>query len=74
MTSVFNAVQVESGKSAPDLFMSAARSLGEDPSRCVVIEDSTRGVEAARAAGMAAIGFAGTSHASDDRANVIPRT
>jgi HAD superfamily hydrolase (TIGR01509 family) len=65
---VFSAAQVANGKPAPDLFLLAARSLGEDPSGCVVIEDSTRGVEAARAAGMAAIGFAGASHASDDLA------
>jgi HAD superfamily hydrolase (TIGR01509 family) len=65
---VFSAVQVANGKPAPDLFLLAARSLAEDPSSCVVIEDSIPGVEAARAAGMAVIGFAGASHASDDLA------
>ena len=33
-----------------------------DPARCLVIEDSVYGVEAARAAGMRAIGFTGGSH------------
>jgi HAD superfamily hydrolase (TIGR01509 family) len=59
---VFSAVEVANGKPAPDLFLLAARRLGEDPSSCIVIEDSVLGVEAAGAAGMAAIGFAGASH------------
>ncbi len=33
-----------------------------DPARCVVIEDSTPGVAAGRAAGMWVIGFTGASH------------
>jgi HAD superfamily hydrolase (TIGR01509 family) len=61
---VFSAVEVANGKPAPDLFLLAARRLGEDPSSCIVIEDSVLGVEAAGAAGMAAIGFAGASHAN----------
>ena len=65
---VFSAAQVANGKPAPDLFLLAARSLGEPPSSCIVIEDSVLGVEAARAADMAVIGFAGASHASDDLA------
>ena len=61
---VFSAVEVANGKPAPDLFLLAARRLGEDPSSCIVIEDFVLGVEAAGAAGMAAIGFAGASHAN----------
>lgn len=61
---VFSAVEVANGKPAPDLFLLAARRLGEDPSSCIVIEDSVLGVEAAGAGGMAAIGFAGASHAN----------
>jgi HAD superfamily hydrolase (TIGR01509 family) len=60
---VFSATQVANGKPAPDLFLLAARSLGVDPADCIVIEDTVRGIEAARRAGMAAIGFAGGSHA-----------
>ncbi|WBL33580.1 HAD-IA family hydrolase [Sinirhodobacter sp. HNIBRBA609] len=45
-------------KPAPDLYLIAARSLGADPSRCVVIEDSPTGARAARAAGMRCLGFA----------------
>ena len=33
--------------------------MGADPARCAVIEDSRYGVQAARAAGMRAFGYAG---------------
>ena len=58
---LFSASQVERGKPAPDLFLYVARELGFEPDRCVVIEDSLPGVEAARAAGMRVIGYAGRS-------------
>jgi len=63
---VFSAAQVQHGKPAPDLFWFAARSLGEEPSDAVVIEDSPLGVTAAHAAGMRSIGFVGASHVSPD--------
>jgi HAD superfamily hydrolase (TIGR01509 family) len=63
---VFSASQVMHGKPAPDLFLLAARNLGEAPSQAIVIEDSTLGIEAAHAAGMASIGFTGASHVADD--------
>ena len=59
---VFSAAMVARGKPAPDLFLFAARAMGADPARCVVIEDSVPGVRAAVSAGMAAIGFCGGSH------------
>lgn len=59
---VFSSHQVARGKPAPDLFLFAAASMGGDPARCLVIEDSVYGVEAARAGGMRAIGFVGGSH------------
>jgi HAD superfamily hydrolase (TIGR01509 family) len=43
---------VERVKPAPDLFLLAAARLGEPPAKCLVIEDSPRGAEAAEAAGM----------------------
>lgn len=60
---VFSAQDVEHGKPAPDLFLHAAGSIGTDPARCVVVEDSPLGVEAARAAGMNVIGYAGMTPA-----------
>lgn len=56
---IFSAEDVRNGKPAPDLFLHAAATLGADPARCAVIEDSRYGVEAARAAGMRAFGYAG---------------
>jgi beta-phosphoglucomutase len=47
-------------KPAPDIFLYAAARLGAPPERCLVIEDSPRGIEAARRAGMASIGLATT--------------
>ncbi|KAJ4975336.1 hypothetical protein NE237_000442 [Protea cynaroides] len=44
--------EVNSGKPAPDLFLEAAKRMGVDPLRCLVIEDSLPGVMAAKAAGM----------------------
>jgi HAD superfamily hydrolase (TIGR01509 family) len=56
---IFSATDVAAGKPAPDLFLHAARALGADPAACVVIEDSRYGVQAARAAAMRSIGYAG---------------
>lgn len=52
-----SAIEVAAGKPAPDLFLLAAARLGADPATCAVIEDSVFGIEAARRAGMTAIGF-----------------
>ncbi|MGP8303611.1 HAD family hydrolase [Streptomyces inhibens] len=56
---VFSAADVPRGKPAPDLFLHAARSMGVEPVRCAVIEDSAYGVQAARGAGMRAFGYCG---------------
>ena len=44
------------GKPAPDGFLKAAAMLEVDASECVVVEDSTAGVRAGKAAGMKVIG------------------
>jgi HAD superfamily hydrolase (TIGR01509 family) len=59
---IFSASSVERGKPAPDLFLYAADAMETDPARCIVIEDSTPGVAAGRAAGMHVVGFTGASH------------
>ncbi|MCC3777529.1 HAD family phosphatase [Streptomyces sp. UNOB3_S3] len=56
---IYSSTEVARGKPAPDLFQYAARRMGADPAACVVVEDSRPGVEAARAAGMRAFGYAG---------------
>ncbi len=63
---VFSAVQVANGKPAPDLFLLAARRMGETPSRSIVIEDTVLGIAAAKSAGMTAIGFTGASHRDEE--------
>ncbi|MFG2428705.1 HAD-IA family hydrolase [Streptomyces sp. NPDC048590] len=55
---VYSADDVLRGKPAPDLFLHAAVRMGVGPEHAVVVEDSVPGVEAARASGMAVIGFA----------------
>ncbi|GAA2620463.1 HAD-IA family hydrolase [Streptomyces tubercidicus] len=61
---IFGADQVARPKPAPDVFLHAARRCGVAPEACLVIEDSARGVAAARAAGMTVYGLA----------SVTPRT
>lgn len=46
------------GKPHPDIFLIAAQELGVAPSQCLVIEDATAGIEAARAGGMIGLGIA----------------
>jgi HAD superfamily hydrolase (TIGR01509 family) len=56
---IFSVSEVPRGKPAPDLFLHAASRMGVPPAGCAVVEDSRYGVEAARAAGMRAFGYAG---------------
>lgn len=49
-------------KPDPDLFLIAAAAQGADPSRCLVIEDSSSGAIAARCAGMACLGYVPAGH------------
>jgi HAD superfamily hydrolase (TIGR01509 family) len=56
---MFSVSEVERGKPAPDIFLHAAARMGVAPAACAVVEDSRFGVEAARAAGMRAFGYAG---------------
>jgi len=68
---IFSATQVAHGKPAPDLYLLAARTMDAAPGHCVVVEDSPLGVQAAVAAGMAAIGFTGAGHATADLAQAL---
>jgi HAD superfamily hydrolase (TIGR01509 family) len=47
--------EVAGGKPAPDVYVEAAGRLGVDPARCVAVEDSSNGLRAAAAAGMAVV-------------------
>ncbi|HEU5095915.1 MAG TPA: HAD-IA family hydrolase, partial [Reyranella sp.] len=63
---VFSSSQVPRGKPFPDLFLHAAASMKAKPTESVVIEDSLPGIEAARAAGMKVLAYAGAPHADRD--------
>lgn len=43
--------QVANGKPAPDIYLKAATSIGQDPALCLALEDSPNGVRSALAAG-----------------------
>ena len=53
------------GKPHPDIFLKAAERLNVDPAACIVFEDAPHGIEAARRAGMRAVGI-GTTHSAQD--------
>ncbi len=62
------------GKPDPAIFLLAAAGLKVEPASCVVVEDATAGVQAARAGGMAALGVARLDDAAllrDARADLI---
>ncbi|MBR4071315.1 MAG: HAD-IA family hydrolase [Clostridia bacterium] len=53
---IFSAIitgsDVEKKKPSPDIFLAAAKSAGEEPENCLVIEDAISGIQAAKSAGM----------------------
>ena len=63
---IFSSSQMPRGKPFPDLFLHAAISMNVQPFDCVVVEDSLPGVQAARAAGMKALAYAGEPYANRD--------
>ncbi len=60
-------------KPEPEIFLLAAKKLGVKPEKCVVVEDSTNGIKAAKSAGMFCIAFAGpgSEHQNQEEADVI---
>lgn len=57
--------QVPQGKPAPDVYLVAAERLGVDPQRCLAVEDSRTGVQAAAAAGLRVIAVPGENDTRD---------
>ncbi len=53
---------VQHAKPAPDIFLYAAEQMGIAPSKCLVIEDSIHGIQAAQKAGMDVWAFCGGKH------------
>ena len=58
-------------KPAPDVFLHAAQSMGADPAKTFVIEDSVHGIAGAKAANMRVIGFTGASHSYSGHADAL---
>jgi beta-phosphoglucomutase-like phosphatase (HAD superfamily) len=52
---VVTSEMVKNQKPAPDIFLEAARRIGVDPKFCRAYEDTDLGMQAIRAAGMAAM-------------------
>ena len=63
---IFSAVEVPRPKPAPDLFLHAARTMGANPVRCAVVEDTPTGVRAGIDAGMRVFAYAGGRHTNRD--------
>lgn len=51
--------QLDRGKPAPDGYLRAAQLLDIAPADCIVVEDTTVGIESGRAAGMSTVGVRG---------------
>ena len=52
---IFSAYEVNAWKPDPALFLHAAKAYDTEPSKCLVVEDSAVGLEAATAAGMSSV-------------------
>jgi HAD superfamily hydrolase (TIGR01509 family) len=63
---IFTTADVSRGKPAPDVYFLAAERLGVAPHKCLVLEDSEMGIQAANAAGMEVWHFRGGAHIEPD--------
>lgn len=60
---LFSAAEhVERGKPHPDIYLHAARELGVEPGRALVLEDTAPGARAGKAAGMTVVGLCAGLH------------
>lgn len=58
--------EVEHGKPEPDIFLRAAKAIGVNPSKAVVVEDSINGIKAGYAADMRVVHIPDTIAIDDD--------
>lgn len=58
-------------KPSPEVFLKAAEKLSVSPGACAVIEDADKGVEAARSAGMLAIGLQNNCGQTLEKADIV---
>ncbi len=67
-SAIVTGMDVTRGKPDPQVFLLAAKQLDMPEARCVVIEDAQPGIEAAHAAGMAAVGMVSTGRTREELA------
>ena len=66
LSTIVSGADVKKGKPDPEIFLKAAKNCGVEPGKCVVIEDSRFGVEAAKAAGMGCLGLLSHGHEASE--------
>lgn len=66
MKFIISGEEVKRSKPDPEIFLTAAKKMNVTPSDCIVIEDATNGVKAAKAAGMKCIGLKNTDTGKQD--------
>ena len=62
---IIDSSMIQHGKPNPEIYLTAARHVGIDPTRCVVFEDALAGIEAGLRAGMAVVALA-TTHTREE--------
>jgi HAD superfamily hydrolase (TIGR01509 family) len=62
---VFSGHEMPRSKPAPDVYLAAAASLGADPARCAVVEDTVTGATAGVAAGATVFGYSPSAYGHD---------
>ena len=70
---IISGTTLKRSKPAPDIYIKAAEELGVSTDECLVIEDSTFGVAAGKAAGMPVVGFYNPNSGNQDlsKADII---
>lgn len=66
MKFVISGEEVDKGKPDPEIFLTAAKKMNVEAEDCLVIEDATSGVKAAKAAGMKCVGLKNPDHGNQD--------
>ena len=68
---IADGTDITHSKPHPEVFLCAAKKLGLAPALCAVVEDASAGIQAAKAAGMLAVGFGGDACTDPDADAVI---
>jgi beta-phosphoglucomutase-like phosphatase (HAD superfamily) len=63
---IISSEDIKKSKPDPEIFFLGAKKMRIDPSKCLVIEDSEKGVEAAKKAGMKCIGYKNKKSGNQD--------